>query len=202
MEIEEKNETQDLTKKIGRINEWIKDNPNVIDPNVYEIMDCNVSLAEMLSEYAKVDGAQDLQSTSAKHKEIEPCYFELVEIDTLRDTENHPFFQIPEVNALYCEVKKSLIFMSYDVPKDIAMKKIKKELLCKSMSVPFYIWQVHRNEPDYQYDNATEFDAMKDMLATYKAYGNTQFVPQIESLFGIIERNYKYSTSENISKHV
>ena len=92
--------------------------------------------------------------------------------------------------------------MSYDVPKDIAMKKIKKELLCKSMSVPFYIWQVHRNEPDYQYDNATEFDAMKDMLATYKAYGNTQFVPQIESLFGIIERNYKYSTSENISKHV
>ena len=36
--------------------------------------------------------------------------------------------------------------MNYDIPEDIETKRIKKELLCKSMSVPFYIWQVQREK--------------------------------------------------------
>lgn len=69
------------------------------------------------------------------------------------------------------------------------------------MSVPFYIWQVHRNEPDYQYDNATEFNGMKAMLDIYKQEGNTQFVPEIESMFHVIEKNYKYSNKMTDTKH-
>lgn len=201
MKIEQlEKETQTLTERIVGINNWIKANPQVADPNAYEILDCNVSLAETLAEYAKVENSQVLQEVSSKHSEIEPCYLSVVEMDVLRDTTHHPFFQNKEVNDLYCEVKKSQIFMNYDIPENMETKRIKKELLCKSMSVPFYIWQVHRTEPKYEYDNASEFNSMKAMLDIYKQEGNTQFVPQIEALFGIIEKNYKYS-SQKVERH-
>lgn len=204
MEIEEiKNKTQNLARKILGINEWIKENPTKAVLNVSEIMDYSISLAELFGEYAKFYQSKKLfGDIIPKHEEVRQCYSQLIILDELYATDYQPFFKIPEVKALYRKVRDNLPLMDYDVPEDLAIKKIKKELLCKSMSIAFNIWQVHRNEPDYQYDNAAEFDAMKDMLATYKAYGNTQFLLQIESLFGIIEKNYKYSTTENISKHV
>ena len=52
------NKTQTLTESVKRINNWIKQHPEVTDPNAYEIMDCNVSLAELLSEYAQIDNSR------------------------------------------------------------------------------------------------------------------------------------------------
>lgn len=117
-------------------------------------------------------------------------------MDQLRDTAHHPFFQSEEATALYNAVKQSQRDMDYDIPEDIETRSLKKELLCKSMSVPFYIWQVQRTEPEYQYDNAREFNDMKAMLDVYKQEGNTQFVPEIESLFNVIEQNYKYKETK------
>lgn len=185
--------TRNLTNKIIGINNWIKENPQVTDPNAYEIVTCNVELAEVLSEYASKENSRDIQQVSLLHPEIEDCYIGVVEMDTLRDTATHPFFRSKEASDLYCAIKRSQLAMNYEIPKDEETRRIKKELLCKSMSVPFYIWQVHRAEPDYQYDNIAEFSGMKDMLELYKAEGNTQFVPEIEALFNAIEKNYKYS---------
>lgn len=203
MELEQlKSKTENLTERVTGINNWIKSNPQVTDPNAYEIMDCNVSLAEIFSEYAKVDNLRVLENVSGKHPEIEPCYFGVVEMDSLRDTMHHPFFQSKEVNDLYCAVKRSQLSMDYDIPTNPETRRIKKELLCKSMSVPFYIWQVQRTETEYQYDNVNEFSGMKAMLDIYKSEGNTQFVLEIEALFGVVEKNYKYSESKNAEKHV
>ena len=47
----------------------------------------------------------------------------------------------------------------------------------------------------------TEFSGMKAMLDIYKSEGNTQFVPEIEALFGVIEKNYKYSETKITEKH-
>lgn len=202
MELEElKSETEKFTERVTGINKWIKSNPQEKDPNAYEIMDCNVSLAELFSEYAEVDYSRVLQNAAAKHPEIEPCYFGVVEMDSLRDTEHHPFFQSKEANDLYCAVKRSQLSMDYDVPANSETRRIKKELLCKSMSVPFYIWQTQRKDPEYQYDDVTEFSGMKAMLDIYKSEGNTQFVPEIEALFGVIEKNYKYSETKITEKH-
>lgn len=38
MRIEDK--TRNLANKIGGINNWIKNNPQVTDPNAYEIVTC------------------------------------------------------------------------------------------------------------------------------------------------------------------
>ena len=202
MELEQlKSEAENFAERVTGINKWIKSNPQEKDPNAYEIMDCNVSLAELFSEYAEVDCSRVLQNAAAKHPEIEPCYFGVVEMDSLRDTAHHPFFQSKEANDLYCAVKRSQLSMDYEIPEDMETRRIKKELLCKSMSVPFYIWQVQRENPDYKYDNAAEFSGMKAMLDIYKSEGNTQFVPEIEAMFNVIEKNYKYSNKEADTKH-
>lgn len=194
MELEQlKNETEKFTERVTGINNWIKSNPQVTDPNAYEIMDCNVSLAEVFSEYAEADNSRELQNAAIKHPELEPCYFGIIEMDFLRDTAHHPFFLSKEANDLYCAVKMSQLSMDYVIPTNSETRRIKKELLCKAMSVPFYIWQVHRTEPEYKYDNVNEFNGMKEMLSIYKSEGNTQFVPEIEALFDVIEKNYKYS---------
>ena len=202
MELEQlKSEAENFAERVTGINKWIKSNPQEKDPNAYEIMDCNVSLAELFSEYAEVDCSRVLQNAAAKHPEIEPCYFGVVEMDSLRDTAHHPFFQSKEANDLYCAVKRSQLSMDYEIPEDMETRRIKKELLCKSMSVPFYIWQVQRENPDYKYDNAAEFSGMKAMLDIYKSEGNTQFVPEIEAMFNVIEKNYKYSNKITDTKH-
>lgn len=202
MELEQlKSEAENFAERVTGINKWIKSNPQEKDPNAYEIMDCNVSLAELFSEYAEVDYSRVLQNAAAKHPEIEPCYFGVVEMDSLRDTAHHPFFQSKEANDLYCAVKRSQLSMDYEIPEDMETRRIKKELLCKSMSVPFYIWQVQRENPDYKYDNAAEFSGMKAMLDIYKSEGNTQFVPEIEAMFNVIEKNYKYSNKITDTKH-
>lgn len=182
-------QARNLAEKIQGINNWIKEHPQVTDPNAYEIMQCNVEFAEILGQYQPYAATESF----IDHPEFMDCYTFLSEMDGLRDTRNHPFFATQEAKSLYLAVKESQLGMNYQVPVDPVTRQIKKELLCKSMSVPFYIWQTQRNEPDYQYDNAVEFSTMKDMLATYQADGNQQFVPQMKGLFDVIKKNYKYS---------
>ena len=93
--------------------------------------------------------------------------------------------------------------MNYDIPENMETKRIKKELLCKSMSVPFYIWQVHRTNPNYQYDNKTEFEEMKEAFALYEASEEPcQFLPLIFNLHNKIEKDYKYSTQDKENKTI
>lgn len=199
MELEQlRTETNNFAQRVTGINNWIESSPQVTDPNAYEIMDCNVTLAEYIAEYrGHMNGLQVLENI----EELIPAMKGVKKMDELRDTTNHPFFKSREANDLYSAIKKSQTSMNYDIPEDMETRKIKKELLCKSMSVPFYIWQVHRTEPEYKYDNATEFNSMKAMLDIYKQEGNTQFVPEIEAMFSVIEKNYKYSNKMTDTKH-
>lgn len=193
-------EAMAFTERVKGINSWIQGHPEVTEPNPYEIMDCNVGLAAILSQYAQQDGKQDLQASVKLHPEIVECWFSVMSMDTYRDTEHHPFFRLPEVNALYTAVKRSCLAMDYVLPQDLTMRIVKRELLCKCMSVPFYIWQVQGENPRYQYDNAKEFGDMREMLALYKVEGNEQFVPEMEALFNLVNQNYKYRETKKSEK--
>lgn len=194
---------------VDGINDWISKHPGT-DPNAYEIMDCNVRFAEILAElraYYVKNGKIDATAQNsvpymiAFHPEIEECYYVLETMDELRDTDNHPFFTTKEAQEMYYTVKCCQDFASYVLPQDEAMRRIKREVLCKSMSVPFYIWQVHRTEPNYQYDNKAEFEEMKEAFALYEASEEPcQFLQQVSNLHNKIEKDYKYSTQDDTNK--
>ena len=194
-------ETKTFTEGVKEINRRIQEHPEVTETDIYEIMYCKVGLAEILSQYAEQDGKQGLQASVKLHPEIGRCWFSVMSMDSYMDIENHPFFCLPEVNALYTAVKHSCFVMNYILPKDLAIRRVKRELLCKSMSVPFYIWQKQRENSEYQYDDSAEFCGMREALALYKAEGNEQFVPEMEALFKIVYENYKYRTTTESRKH-
>lgn len=204
-----------LRSRIHGINDWIQANPTITDPNAYEIMDCNVQFAEIIAELkayhvaaGKIPRDLDNQEIMATvdflanmHPDIEGCYRELGKMDILRNIAEHPFFTQPEANEMYCSIKACQDYATYDLPSDEGLRRIKRELLCKSMSVPFYIWQVQRTEPDYQYDNVTEFEGMKQMHALYQTSEEPcQFGQQVTDLLNRINKNYKYSTKENTNE--
>ncbi len=213
-----------LSERIEKINNRIKNNPNT-DPNFYEIMDCEVELGKVFSNmgnYYSLMGYPERQENNAKmpntytHYEIfrfdqhaKEVNDKLKEMITLRSPEMRKVFDdIPEIYHLYEQVSGSNLSADYDDPKG-NMSEIKKEILCKSVSIPFYIWQERRTNPDFQYDNTAEFDALKEMYALYSAqvgtqvthkradgtvYQGPQFGEEIESLISVIEKSYKYST--------
>lgn len=201
-EVEER--IDNLGNRVQGINTWIKENPQITDPNVYEIMDCNIQFAEYTSKLNQyynqaTDKDQVTKTLESARPIVEYCNNQLGEMELLRNVENHPFFQSQAANHLYTSLIKAQATGNYEVPEKSEDVQLKRELLCKSMSVPFYIWQVQRNEPDYQYDNVGEYQQMKDMLSLYKAAGNTQFVKEVEDLFTTIEKNYKYSETKKVT---
>lgn len=195
--------TEKLAQKVHGINKWIKNNLHT-DPNVYEIMDCNIQLAECISKYrtyhATIKPIKEISELIDEYPILRGCINEIKSMESLRNIEMHPFFTQEEPKALFRAVKESQVAMDYHTQQDDSMNAIKKELLCKSMSVPFYIWQVHRTEPDYKYDNITEFTQMKDMLALYKTDKPVQFESELDELFIKIEKDYKYQEQNNSKK--
>ena len=194
---------------IAGIIDRISKNPTTAQ-NVYEIMDCNVQFAEILAElrnyYVKNDKIDATAQNSvpymiAFHPEIEECYYVLETMDYLCDTENHPFFASKEASKMYQSIKCCQDFATYILPQDNVMKRLKREVLCKSMSVPFYIWQEQRTKVDYRYDNKTEFEKIKEAFALYEVSEEPcQFLSQVSSLHNKIETNYKYSTQDDENK--
>ena len=201
-----------LRTRLHGINEWIRNNPTITDPNAYEIMDCNIAFAEIIRElkdyYVSIgEISEDLDTYAGPmatvnfiangHPDIEYCYHELGIMDDLRHIATHPFFTTPEVDELYCSIKSCQDFANYDIPNSEDERRIKRELLCKSMSVPFYIWQVQRTEKNYQYDNQTEYNAIEEMYSIYSQDKTpAQFDSEIKSLIQIINKDYKYRTPE------
>lgn len=212
-----------LSKRIEGINTWIKNNPQVTDPNVYEIMDCNVQYAELVAElvaYYNEFGWPEINEETGDmmlekawprsarvadlphlHPDLANCFLGLCTMETLREFPVHPFIQEKAPYEMYAAVRMRQLAGTYQLPRTEEDRRIKRELICKSMSVPFYIWQVHRTEPDYQYDNQGEFDSMKEMFTLYEASEEPcQFIDQVTNLFAQINKDYKYKEPKQDEK--
>ncbi len=212
-----------LSERMKGINDWIRSNPNT-DPNFYEIMDCEVELGKLLSyknQYYQENGYPEKKNDNGTnslytHHEIfkfdehvKKAHDELKEMINLRGSGIAKVLQdIPELYNMWQEIGYRTGIAEYHDPKG-DMSEIKKKILCKSVSIPFYIWQERRTNPDFQYDNTVEYDELKEMYDLYSAqvgkqtinehkdgsfYEGPQFGEEIENLIGFIEKSYKYST--------
>ena len=222
-------EMSKLNERIKGINNWIEANPHITDPNAYEIMNCNVSYAELIAELRKAHteevGAIDMpidvlqtelvatdEQTGVESYAVIPpaavkeglvlttiypeaaeAFYGLQTMEAKRNLATHPFFNKPEVKAIYDQVKECQEYASYQVPTDAAVESVKKELLCECVSVPFYIWQVQRTEPYYQYDNEVEYEGINQMDALYQSDETpAQFADAVSNLKALITSSYKY----------
>lgn len=198
---------------------WIKEHPEVTEPNMYEIVSCWCEFGEGLSalnEYYLTtgyplleDGKESCHYETWKTTEVSrACRDGLVEMENLRNLNNHEFAQSEVAQDFLEELKYRVFASEYDVPRNPSIAELKKEVLCKSMSIPFYIWQVQRTNPNYRYDNIVEWQSVQEAYQMYKdfvgpQYGITfmevqpkyegpQFGDVIEKAFASVEENYMY----------
>ena len=199
-----------LTNRFRGINSWIEANINT-DPNFCEMVDCMVEYGKLTKLYDKYyqkvgyptfnNGSEEVEAThyhlalvSPKLKEAQS---ELSKMWNLR--RKSPFFEDETVREFTNELSMRTKIAEYYVPKDKEIERIKKEILCKTASIYFYIWQVKQTNPDYQYDNEAEWNNLLQAYEIYKdavKYVEPQFGKEIENMFAVIEKNYKFSETK------
>lgn len=176
-------EGKKLQEKIEMSNDQVRNNPNE-DLNMDEIMDCHISVAELLSQYGPFINGRDLFTIP----EIAGCINGLSDMYALRSEKlNSYFIEVPAAGEMFQRVTASINKMNYEVFPDAVARDAKKEMLCKTVSVPFYIWQQERKVPEYQYDNVGEYDALTRLQDDYIASGAEEFVPQIEKMRKVLD---------------
>ena len=216
-ELEEK--AIDLNNRFRGINNWIENNINT-DPNFYEMTDCMVEygkLAKLYDNYYKENGYPKIDTGTEK---IDASHYELVLVTPkLKEAQqelskmwklrgNSLFFKDEVAKKFISELSMRTQIAEYIIPEDKEIDKLKKEILCKTAGIYFYIWQVKQTNPDYQYDNVEEWNHLLQAYEIYKdtvgteigieteGYEGPQFGRELEKMHEVINNNYKYSNVE------
>lgn len=197
-----------LYERLVGINTWIVNNPEVREPNYYEIMDCALMVGDIFArvkdyESRTIDEELFLVVSSHKLKQ------ELTKMIDLRDLTNHPFMQEnEEVSRLFFHSVNDCLSGNLTHFTDQDVNEARNHVLRKCVSVPFYIWQVRQKDNSYMYDNETEFDEMLESYAIFKGHcsfnlwslgiNDNQMLQDMSIVFRQIGNNYKYSIKDKI----
>ncbi len=210
-ELEEINrQAEALINRFREINSWIEANINT-DPNFCEMVDCMVEYGKLTKLYDKYYQKAGYPTFNNGSEEVEATHYHLALVSPkLKEAQSElskmwnlrrksPFFEDETVRKFTNELSMRAKIAEYYVPEDKEIERIKKEILCKTASIYFYIWQVKQSNPDYQYDNEAEWNNLLQAYEIYKdaiKYVGPQFCKEIENMFAVIEKNYKFSETK------
>lgn len=184
---------------------------------MYEYIDCLVQFGEIVREmtlYYDKNGWPKQEKSDEEFTryevwkcdpELTACFLELKGLKEMRKIGQEGFGTLSSdlmIHDYLATLEYRCVTGEYMIPEQSNMVALKRELLCKSFSIPFYIWQVKRMEPVYQYDNMAEWNnvlAMYNQYDTnspvhdlYDDYVGPQFGYFIEQVIDRVNQNYKY----------
>ena len=185
----------DLDSKLKGINGWISDNRET-DPNFYEICDCWISfglLAHQVNNSTDLHEADEFKTVSYF---LTSCREQMAIMEDLRSISKDPFLtENKDARTLYNSVVSDATrcLTDYD--------SITSELIKKSLSVPFYIWQEKRNNSEFKYDNKNEFDLIKTYFDVSSSSLSKDRRENISSILDGIEKDAKWiQRGNNVKK--
>lgn len=193
------NYKQKATILINKINNY---NENF---DIYKVTNILVEAAEIVGEARKEYDSTKYPNINGRIQNHFDIYFFdktinnlVVEIEEFLDKIN--LFNIKSIKnseetkdileGLLLEIK----FSNYEYLSDIALRKIKKELICKNLSILNKIEENKKTNYDYKYDNTIEFNNIKELFTIYEnaSESNKHLLNKLKNIFNIIETNYKY----------
>lgn len=188
-----------LLERIEGINRWIEENPNVKDPNMYEIMDCTVELGK-LARKANVGDMPGKYPEEGELQDTYKAYRNMVNHRISHEVLSNPDSLVnykSELYGLFCEINMRCQMGEYIDPEGMAGQN-KKELLCRLSGVGLFIEQQKHAINNGQniekiYDNESEFERIKSLYQDYMSQEHPQSSNQITSLFESIEKEYNFS---------
>jgi hypothetical protein len=175
------------------------------------MVDCMVEYGKLTKLYDKYYQKAGYPTFNNGSEEVEATHYHLVLVSPkLKEAQSElskmwnlrrksPFFEDETVRKFTNELSMRAKIAEYYVPEDKEIERIKKEILCKTASIYFYIWQVKQTNPDYQYDNEAEWNNLLQAYEIYKdavKYVGPQFGRELEKMHKEINKSYKYSNTE------
>lgn len=165
---------ENIKSKIDKL----KDKTKQEEFDMYEFMKCWCEFGESLSllrAYYDKNGWPEIAEIPANHYKIweleeisKSCRLGLSNIEVNSELAEYDFLDNRVASDLFFEVCTYASIGEYDIPVDQSTAAMKKETLCKSMSVLFNIWNEKRKNPDYQYNNTPEWNYILDTYQLYK----------------------------------
>jgi len=197
-----------LKDKIKGINKWIEENPNISDPNLYE-------MAELYIEIGKEAYAQNVADTENKYpidEDLQTAYEGMSQMSalrkldflSLRDNQNELVTIDDPIISLLDELSMRAQIGEYQPLNDQPKAQFLKEnLLKKLLSVGLHIRQLERDNSDAFYDNVEEMAELETMYRIYMEEfekmnyrsgdleGKPQFGYEMEPVMEMIRQKYK-----------
>ena len=212
-----------LKNSYKNINNYIQDNMNTV-PNFREMVDSVIEYGKLISQFASYYNRNGYPIIEDEGREASNYEIAVVNQD-VRDVQegiyqmmqlrgNHQFFSDPTARAFMNELANASAVGGYYISEDSQVDNLKKEILCQVAAIYFYIWDTKQREPNYVYDNVSEWDALNEKYALYKelvgvqerranddysVYEGPQFGRIIEDMLDGIKKN-SVLQNENISE--
>ena len=201
-----------LEKDYERINNWIKSHP-ASNINFAELTDCIARYGELSAKYDEFYKKYDLPrydiNRSDGSNELPLVFPEMrVARDNLQEMVNlragSELFRDETAKRFMNELLYSATTAQYNQPEKRSIQEAKKSVLFTLASVYFYTWDTKQREPEYVYDNVSEWNALKSNYETYKnavgieeqvqkddgsSYEGPQFGNIIEEMMDRVEKN-------------
>lgn len=203
-------EINKLYDRLFDINTWIDNNPDIKEPNYYEIMDSALMVGDIFSRLKNHEARtidEDISLVISSHK----LRVELSHMIASRDLTNHPFVQEnEEVSRLMFHTINDCLSGDITHFDDVDIEKARNHVLRKCVSVPFYIWQVRQNNSEYMYDNIMEFNEILESYAIFRGYcslnlgslgvNDNRMLKEMGVVLEQIGNNYKYNNKNKVIK--
>ena len=179
---------QELLNRMENINFWIRKNPQVKEPNMYELIDCVTRLGII----ARQEGVAKKENKFPEFgSELAVLYSEWNKMYKSRmsyDIASNPEFSVNNRTNLYAYFTDlnmrcctgEFTFPGMDVDEAILSDEERGELFAqreefleavrKIGSISLYINQEKQHNPDFVYDNQTEYEELIQKVGKYKEY--------------------------------
>lgn len=150
---------EDLLSRMKGINSWISENPDITDPNMYEMIDCMTSIGVAAREEDIAHKPTKFPEEGTELFEIYKEWYKMHKSRMSRDKveqENHPVNVNTDLYKYYSELNMICCMGDLPLPEDEAKREDYLECLKKIGSVSLFINQQERDNPKYIYDNYDE----------------------------------------------
>ncbi len=186
---------QNLTNDLKRINNWIEQNPNVTEPNMYEIMNATIELGKIARQesVAKMDGKYPSEGTDlyALYQEYEKMVEKRIPHEVLSD-ENSTVRYGTELGELYLQTAQ--ICKTGDYYEDAEIGGAKQQLMCRLAGVGLFIEQQKKAKAEIVYDNEREMQELNALMQIVEEKEtHTQCYQQMKNMLSKIHQEYDLS---------
>ena len=164
---------QSLLMRMKGINDWIAENPNVTEPNMYEMIDCVTALGVIARDEGVAEKPNKFPEPGSPLAELYSEWNKMYRARMSWDKVQSPDFSANKDTNLYAyftDLNMRCCTGEFRFPEDIAQRNEFLECVRKIGSVSLYINQQRLQNPNFVYDNQWEYASLANMAERYQQY--------------------------------